>query len=605
MGARGLSAGDDLVETYDHGFAASLEEELSAGASAAEEVADDAMEPHRDAKSDSEFSWDPFDGSSSPDSTGSESAQAETGDSIPFWRETEQSSPSLRGGEKDTPPIVDTVSVPGNERVQVEDANHIPEFVSEPERFPEAEPDDLERALARAFGDNESLPEPEPEPLRRDDEPSSSLPNDAYATAALGARGTDAEDYDFDAAFSDDFGAPDGFNPPGVSGTTMLEPGRDDPQFVATDNPAWENGSLETESDAEPFAGDADVVAPTRRSRGGSGRTTLIAGALGGVAVLGLLGFFALGGSGEDGSAPVVVRADDGPVKVKPENPGGQQVPNQDNQVYQRVSGSEAGNNPVQERLVSTAEEPVEVPKSEERLASNTNGSATPTSEPVTAMQPRRVRTMVVRPDGTIVPREPVETPVANADTARDPAAGGSQVANVNSPQAVNTTSPDARLRGTAENVAPTVESGTSEAGVPQTAPVPATRPSPPPVQRQPQPAADPAPAARVASAPSQPAQPAAQPQPPAAAPVTSGGGDGWSVQISSQPTVDAAQKSYQDMARRYGSLLTGKGVNIVKADIAGKGTYYRVRIPSSSKDEAIRLCSQLKSAGGSCFVSK
>ncbi|WP_157776514.1 SPOR domain-containing protein [Nitratireductor aquibiodomus] len=76
-------------------------------------------------------------------------------------------------------------------------------------------------------------------------------------------------------------------------------------------------------------------------------------------------------------------------------------------------------------------------------------------------------------------------------------------------------------------------------------------------------------------------------------------------MQISSQPTVEAAQKSYQDMAQRYGGLLTGKGVNIVKADIAGKGTYYRVRIPSASKDDAIRLCSQLKSAGGSCFVSK
>ncbi|MCA1262753.1 SPOR domain-containing protein, partial [Nitratireductor aquimarinus] len=106
----------------------------------------------------------------------------------------------------------------------------------------------------------------------------------------------------------------------------------------------------------------------------------------------------------------------------------------------------------------------------------------------------------------------------------------------------------------------------------------------------------------QVAAAPSQPTQPVAQA--PAPAPVTTGT-DGWSVQISSQPTVEAAQKSYQDMAQRYGNLLTGKGVNIVKAEIAGKGTYYRVRIPSSSKDDAIRLCSQLKSAGGSCFVSK
>jgi hypothetical protein len=90
----------------------------------------------------------------------------------------------------------------------------------------------------------------------------------------------------------------------------------------------------------------------------------------------------------------------------------------------------------------------------------------------------------------------------------------------------------------------------------------------------------------------------------PAPAPVTEASGN-WSVQIASQPTAEAAQTSYQNMARRYASILGGHAVNIVKADISGKGTYYRVRIATSSKDDAIALCTKYKAAGGNCFVSK
>ena len=79
----------------------------------------------------------------------------------------------------------------------------------------------------------------------------------------------------------------------------------------------------------------------------------------------------------------------------------------------------------------------------------------------------------------------------------------------------------------------------------------------------------------------------------------------GWSVQIASQPSLEAAQQSYQSMAQRYGTMLQGKGVNIVKAEVSGKGTYYRVRIPAASKNDAVALCERLKSQGGTCFVSQ
>ena len=85
----------------------------------------------------------------------------------------------------------------------------------------------------------------------------------------------------------------------------------------------------------------------------------------------------------------------------------------------------------------------------------------------------------------------------------------------------------------------------------------------------------------------------------------TATGGGSWSMQIASQPTVESAQSSYQDLQRRYGSVLAGRTANIVKAEIAGKGTFYRVRVPAQSRNDAINLCTSYKAAGGNCFVSR
>ena len=47
---------------------------------------------------------------------------------------------------------------------------------------------------------------------------------------------------------------------------------------------------------------------------------------------------------------------------MKPENPGGTSVPNQDNKVYDVVKGADgAAAAPAQDRLVTTSEEPVDM----------------------------------------------------------------------------------------------------------------------------------------------------------------------------------------------------------------------------------------------------
>ena len=152
-------------------------------------------------------------------------------------------------------------------------------------------------------------------------------------------------------------------------------------------------------------------------------RGMLLAALVGGVALVGGIGAFALSfGDGSGSDTPAIVMADDGPVKVKPENPGGTTVPNQDNKVYETVAGEGAAGAPQQEKLVTTAEEPVDVTppapgleqetaaapsgKSEDRIEQILQEAETQTDAEIAAVAPRKVRTMVVKPDGTLVPRD-------------------------------------------------------------------------------------------------------------------------------------------------------------------------------------------------------
>lgn len=88
--------------------------------------------------------------------------------------------------------------------------------------------------------------------------------------------------------------------------------------------------------------------------------------ALGAVAAFGIGIWFAYDQGVKRGAsgAPPLIRADQGPTKVAPENPGGMQVPNQDKQIYERLPGNTAGNTntPQTERLLPPPERPSATP---------------------------------------------------------------------------------------------------------------------------------------------------------------------------------------------------------------------------------------------------
>ena len=297
----------------------------------------------------------------------------------------------------------------------------------------------------------------------------------------------------------------------------------------------------------------------------------------------------------------------------------GTAIANQDQAVYDKVSGAEAASTPAQTTLVTAGEEPVDVAafaadkapaKGEDRVVPADDEQAAQSG--MVAVQPKKVRTLVVRPDGTLVAR-PAE-PVAAAPVVED----APSVAPVSTEAAKP-------VDGTEGGVSYQPPVGEEAAADPLKAtivdPVKAAIVDPvkeavvDPVKEAIADTVDAA-AAVVEEAPKPVAKPKAETAKKAAAkkpaaeevalatakPAASGA---WSVQIASQPTPEGAQASYKALSSKFGSIIGGRGVTIVQAEIAGKGTFYRVRVPAGSKDEANALCARYQAAGGSCFITR
>jgi cell division septation protein DedD len=76
-------------------------------------------------------------------------------------------------------------------------------------------------------------------------------------------------------------------------------------------------------------------------------------------------------------------------------------------------------------------------------------------------------------------------------------------------------------------------------------------------------------------------------------------------VQVSSQRSEDAARATFRDLQARYPSILGPYDVNIQRAEIPDRGTFYRVRVGPFSASDAQRLCNDLKTAGGDCILAQ
>ncbi len=339
------------------------------------------------------------------------------------------------------------------------------------------------------------------------------------------------------------------------------------------------------------------------------------------VILVAVAGALAYKWTGSTSGEPVVIMADKTPIKVQPEQTASAVVPNQDKVVFDKGSTA-APVAPKQEELVTTRQDPVdlaadddaEVPiadKVDARVdpAGQELAANEPAPERNSALAPRKVQTMIVKPDGTMVASitpdsppagtgaaaAPVERPGNTATgpiSADDPVgalAGAEPVEPEPAPAAVKPVAV-APVAPKAQAAAKPVETKkiaqeTVAAVTPRNIPVVESRPAEQPIDI----------VDRV------PPKNAAAQQVASAAPAAGS----YFIQVASQPSVEGAQKTYASLAQKHAGVIGGRGVDIKQAEIAGKGTFYRVRIPAGSKSDAANLCTKYKSAGGSCFVTQ
>ncbi|SBV93596.1 putative Cell division protein FtsN [uncultured Alphaproteobacteria bacterium] len=135
-----------------------------------------------------------------------------------------------------------------------------------------------------------------------------------------------------------------------------------------------------------------------------SARRSLLFGALIGLAAAAGAAWYILGTGGQPNSGPQevpVVKAEKAPVKVRPADPGGMDVPNQDKLVYNRVEQGSV--KPEVEHLLPQPTQPRDLPKSADGLGDGM--TPLPPPLPDTA---KPVETVKVTP-----PPAPAETPKA------------------------------------------------------------------------------------------------------------------------------------------------------------------------------------------------
>lgn len=295
---------------------------------------------------------------------------------------------------------------------------------------------------------------------------------------------------------------------------------------------------------------------------------------LGAVVIGGGAAYLLTNSSVRTGGEPVLVQATKDPVKVQPQNPGGVEIPNQNKQIYERTQNTDT-------KVVNREEQPVDIKQALHANGGASIADATGATVPGGAShgraapnslnlgEPRKVRTVTIRPDGTVVGAP--EAPSAHAA----PAAAA----------------PAMTMPATAQ---PKPASAT-----PVAAPATPTAPKPAPAAATPvnaTPAAAPAPQ-RVASA--QPIPVAA----PAPADTTTTAAGGYAVQLGLANSESGAETAFTAYQKKYPDLA-GRSSMIRKAEVNGN-TIYRVRVGPMTREDASSLCSKLQGQGGQCFVAK
>lgn len=318
------------------------------------------------------------------------------------------------------------------------------------------------------------------------------------------------------------------------------------------------------------------VAAPQQHADGGedeirSKRPLYLMGAIIVLGIAGIGASFAFKTSGSGPQEIATIRAADGPAKIQPETSDSAEAPSQDASIFNRVP------QPAPTALANNAEQPVDLSQVVENAphpvgarphaaggaasvpvppppeAAHVEGQREPLSI-AALIEPKKVKTVSVRPDGTVLPNDKAPQMPQAAHAAGDPAKA-------------STPKTTARVATTPK----TPDAGQSS----QTG----TSAKPKPVQ--------------VADAGSG-----------AASVRPSQGSGAFAVQLAAPQSEQEARDLQARLTKKFGNDLSGFHPSIHKAAIGDK-TVYRVRVGNLSREEATAMCQKVQAGGGACFVAK
>jgi hypothetical protein len=363
-------------------------------------------------------------------------------------------------------------------------------------------------------------------------------------------------------------------------------------------------------------------IAPVEQHR--SRRPLFAAGAIFLVGVLGIGASFAY----KSKSGPheiATIQAMSGPTKIQPDSPGGVDVPNQDASILDKgpqQTPTKLANH--EERPVDlTLQQPAATPNKVAMADTGSSGSGaagvpvppppagpqaqsatgqapqSPIAAPATDIQsygigaliePKRVKTVSVRSDGTVLPNDTPPQMPASASQLNHTAA---QVPAATAPKPAATPKSTARVV-TTPKPAPTMEQLADNNDAPAAAPAaPAT---PAPLMSKPKPA----PVKPVKVAATEPPKDSIQ---DSSKPEADGAG-GFAVQFAAPGSEQEAHEMTAKLAAKFSGDLSGHHLTYHRAKVNDK-TVFRVRAGGMTREEATSICEKVKSGGGSCFVAK
>ena len=335
-----------------------------------------------------------------------------------------------------------------------------------------------------------------------------------------------------------------------------------------------------------------------RRSAGSGGLNIKKFAVLGGLVALAVIGGYlasTMGSTEETKPEEIPTVTAETPIKERPEQPGGIDIPHQDVAVFEKLdaAGQTAGQGKV-EHLLPEPEKPMDpsqmqahpevpVPSAAQQESAKISPQPTepvaadPLPPAITEVEPEPAKTEAAKPEP--VKAEPVKKEVAKKEAAQSAktVVEKVQAAPVKKVEKATKIDPVEAQKAEAAMARLPKELFTSNNFVPSST-----------AQTQ-----------QVESV-KEASAPVSEPQPVAAS-----SGKEKSVQLSSSQDEALAEKEMKRLQAKYAGVLGGASLRVVRADLGAKGIYYRVISAPLDEAKAKTVCSDILKMKGSCIVQK